>query len=124
VAVISSVDGRVRLAQCREPPAVAELVAQGMASAVVAVHCWTGSGPVTGRALIPGVRSKVLPAPVVVIGTQPNFRSPAMIRASVASESLFVRSPILGHGSDQSMTLAAGSVEGDGAIKFLSLTSQ
>jgi hypothetical protein len=74
------------------------------------VHCWTGSGPVTGRALIPGVRSKVLPAPVVAIGTQPNFRSPAMTRASVASESLLVRSPIRGHGREQSMMLAAGSV--------------
>jgi hypothetical protein len=81
-----------------------------MASAVVAVHCWTGSGSLTGRALMPGVRSKVLPAPVVVIGTQPNFASPAMIRASVASASRFVRSPIRGHGSDQSMILAAGSV--------------
>ena len=84
----------------------------GVASAVVAVVCCTGSGSSIERARLPGTRSNTLPAPEVVIGAHPYRCSPARIRARVAAASGRSRSPMRGQSRSQSMIDAAGAVAG------------
>jgi hypothetical protein len=55
----------------RPPWAVWNKNPGGVASAVVAVVCCTGSGSAIERARLPGVRSWTFPAPLVVIGAHP-----------------------------------------------------